>query len=65
MPLERVTFSNIFVNANYRRFQQLDTRDMASVAGEGGDYWVPEDVMNSDFDLDQRGQSAARRVSIR
>jgi 2-polyprenyl-3-methyl-5-hydroxy-6-metoxy-1,4-benzoquinol methylase/GT2 family glycosyltransferase len=53
VPLERVTFSNIFVNANYRRFQQLDTRDMAIVASEGGDYWVPEDVLNRDFDLDR------------
>lgn len=53
LPLERVTFSNIFVNANYRRFQQLDTSDMAIVAPEGGDYWVPEDVMNGNFDLDR------------
>ncbi|HVX12039.1 MAG TPA: glycosyltransferase [Pirellulales bacterium] len=53
LPLERVTFSNIFVNANYRRFQQIDTSDMAIVATEGGDYWVPEDVMNSNFDLDR------------
>ena len=53
MPLERVTFSNIFVNGNYRRFQQIDTNDMVIVASEGGDYWVPEDVMNSNFDLDR------------
>lgn len=53
VPLGRVTFSNIFVNANYRRFQRLDVSDMAIVASEGGDYWVPEDVMNSDFNLDR------------
>jgi 2-polyprenyl-3-methyl-5-hydroxy-6-metoxy-1,4-benzoquinol methylase/GT2 family glycosyltransferase len=53
VPLARVTFSNIFVNANYRRFKPIDTSDMAIVASEGGDYWVPEDVMNSNFDLDQ------------
>ena len=53
VPLERVTFSNIFVNGNYRRFQQIDTNDMVIVASEGGDYWVPEDVMNSNFDLDR------------
>ncbi|HET6880422.1 MAG TPA: hypothetical protein VFI31_09720 [Pirellulales bacterium] len=53
LPLERVTFSNIFVNANYRRFQKLDTSDMAIVACEGGDYWVPEDAMNSGFNLDR------------
>jgi hypothetical protein len=53
VPLERVTFSNIFVNANYLRFQKIDTSDMAIVASEGGDYWVPEDVMNSNFDIDR------------
>jgi hypothetical protein len=53
VPLERLTFANIFVNANYRRFQQVDTSDMVIVASEGGDYWVPEDVMKSNFDLDR------------
>jgi 2-polyprenyl-3-methyl-5-hydroxy-6-metoxy-1,4-benzoquinol methylase len=38
LPVERVTFSNIFVNANYRRFKELDTGDMAIIASEGGDY---------------------------
>lgn len=52
-PLKRATFSNIFVNANYRRFRHLDIRDMAIVASEGGDYWVPEDVMTGGFDLDR------------
>lgn len=51
-PLARVTFSNIFVNGNYQRFRQLDLSDMAVVASEGGDYWVPPDVMNSRFDID-------------
>lgn len=51
-PLARVTFSNIFVNGNYQRFRQLDLSDMAVVASEGGDFWVPPDVMNSRFDID-------------
>ncbi|HWB11545.1 MAG TPA: glycosyltransferase [Pirellulales bacterium] len=53
VPLDRLTFANIFVNANYRRFQQIDTSDMVIVASEGGDYWVPEDLVNGNFDLDR------------
>jgi hypothetical protein len=43
----------LFALPNYRRFQQIDTSEMAIVASEGGDYWVPEDVMNSNFDFDR------------
>jgi 2-polyprenyl-3-methyl-5-hydroxy-6-metoxy-1,4-benzoquinol methylase len=53
VPLERLTFANIFVNANYRRFRQIDTSYMVTVASEGGDYWVPEDLVNGNFDLDR------------
>jgi hypothetical protein len=54
VPLSQVTFANIFVNSNYTRFiRQLDLDDFTVVAPDGGDFWVPEDVVNSDFDLDR------------
>jgi hypothetical protein len=53
VPMSHVTFANIFVNANYTRFiRQIDLDDFAVVAPDGGDFWLPEDVVNSDFDLD-------------
>jgi hypothetical protein len=53
VPLEQVTFSNIFVNANYRRFvAKVDLDEFMVVAPEGGDLWVPQDAMNCDFDID-------------
>ncbi|HVC92192.1 MAG TPA: hypothetical protein VND64_00800, partial [Pirellulales bacterium] len=52
VPLSQVTFSNIFVNGNYGRFRQLDRSNVATVACEGGDFWVPEDVVNTRFDID-------------
>jgi hypothetical protein len=53
VPLEQVTFANIFVNGNYKRFRQLDLSGTALVASCGGDFSVPEDLINSDFDLDR------------
>ncbi|MEX2118242.1 MAG: glycosyltransferase [Pirellulales bacterium] len=53
VPLEQVTFSNIFVNGNYRRFQALDLSGMAIVASEGGDYSVPYNLLDAAFDLDE------------
>jgi hypothetical protein len=43
---------NIFVNANYERFRALDLSAAVTVASEGSDYWVPADVLSSNFDLD-------------
>jgi len=53
VPLSHITFSNLFVNANYSRFRQIDFSGAAIVASEGGDHWVPEDVMNAEFDIDR------------
>ena len=53
VPLNQVTFSNIFVNGNYERFRQLDLERAAIVASQGGDYWVPDDAMNATFDIDR------------
>ena len=52
VPLEQLTFANIFVNGNYRRFCQLDLRGTAVVASEGGDFTVPEDVFRESLDMD-------------
>jgi hypothetical protein len=52
LPMSQVTFSNIFVNGNYGRFIQLDLANAAVVASEGGDYWVPDDVVNERFEID-------------
>jgi 2-polyprenyl-3-methyl-5-hydroxy-6-metoxy-1,4-benzoquinol methylase len=52
VPLGQVTFANLFVNGNYRRFQGLDLRGLAVVASEGGDFRVPADVFAEPFDLD-------------
>ncbi len=52
VPMEQVTFSNIFVNWNYRRFRQFDLRGTAIVASRGGDFTVPEDVLSQSFDID-------------
>ena len=52
-PLSQVTFANIFVNGNYHRFRQLDLGDCALVASSGGDYWVPENILESNFNLDK------------
>src|SRR5262249_23215750 len=51
-PLAHVTFANIFVNGNYRRFRRLDLSGTALVASAGGDFTVPEHLINTDFDLD-------------
>jgi 2-polyprenyl-3-methyl-5-hydroxy-6-metoxy-1,4-benzoquinol methylase len=52
VPLDQVTFANIFVNGNYRRFRALDLAHAALVSCAGGDFTVPEHVINTDFDLD-------------
>jgi len=53
VPLEQVTFANIFVNGNYRRFRKLDLSGTALVSCRGGDFTIPEDLINSDFGLDE------------
>jgi len=52
VPLEQVTFANIFVNGNYRRFRALDLSGTVLVSSAGGDFTVPEHLINTDFDLD-------------
>lgn len=52
VPLEQVTFANIFVNWNYRRFLQLDLDNAAIVASVDCDFRIPEDIIASNFDLD-------------
>ena len=53
VPLSQVTFANIFVNGNYHRFRQLDLGACALVASSGGDYWVPENILETTFSLDK------------
>jgi 2-polyprenyl-3-methyl-5-hydroxy-6-metoxy-1,4-benzoquinol methylase len=52
VPLDQITFANIFVNWNYRRFRQLDLRRTVLVASQGGDFTVPADILATPFDLD-------------
>jgi 2-polyprenyl-3-methyl-5-hydroxy-6-metoxy-1,4-benzoquinol methylase len=51
-PLDHVTFANIFVNWNYRRFRQLDWSGFVIVANGGGDVWVPDDLVCGNYDID-------------
>jgi len=51
-PLDQVTFANIFVNWNYRRFRQLDLSGTFIVASVGGDLTVPDDLVTGKYDLD-------------
>ena len=52
VPLHQLTFANIFVNWNYRRFRALDLSGMAIVAHGAGDFLVPNDLVRGEFDLD-------------
>ncbi len=52
VPPERLTFSNVFVNWNYRRFRLLDLSGAVTVASEGGDFAVPADLFATPFDID-------------
>jgi len=52
LPLEQLTFANIFVNWNYRRFRQLDLNGMAIVSSGHGDFRVPDDLVCGNFDID-------------
>ena len=53
VPHAQVTFANIFVNANYRRFRERDLSRTALVSSQGGEFTIPEHVINDDFDLDE------------
>ena len=53
IPLEQLTFANIFVNWNYRRFRQLDLNGMAIVSSGHGDFCVPDDLVHENFDIDR------------
>lgn len=52
VPLDQVTFSNIFVNWNYRRFQQLNLQGAVIVGCEASDFAVPSNVLSTPFDFD-------------
>jgi SAM-dependent methyltransferase len=52
VPIHQVTFANIFVNGNYRRFRQLELAGTVIVSSGRGDIQVPEDLVNGDYDLD-------------
>jgi hypothetical protein len=49
-PPWRVTFANLFVNANYRRFRKLDLSNTVLVSSTGGDFTVPRNAVNPPFD---------------
>ena len=49
-PLWRVTFANLFVNANYSRFKALDWRGTVLVSSQGGNFTVPRNAVNPEFD---------------
>ena len=51
-PLERLTFANIFVNANYQRFRKLDLSGMAIVAPFNADFVVPENLVERHAEID-------------
>ncbi|MBI3462403.1 MAG: hypothetical protein HY000_04995, partial [Planctomycetes bacterium] len=52
VPLGQVTFANIFVNWNHRRFRQLELKGTVLVSNGGGDFWVPDNLVRGQFDLD-------------
>jgi 2-polyprenyl-3-methyl-5-hydroxy-6-metoxy-1,4-benzoquinol methylase len=52
VPGDQVTFANIFVNWNYRRFRQLDLAGAVTVGCAGTDFLVPEDVFHTPCDID-------------
>ena len=49
-PDYQLTFANIFVNANYQRFLQLDLKDTVLVSCKNGDYTIPEHATNPEWD---------------
>jgi 2-polyprenyl-3-methyl-5-hydroxy-6-metoxy-1,4-benzoquinol methylase len=51
-PMEQVTFANIFVNWNYRRFRQLELSGTFVVSSAGGDLTVPDDLVTGEYDID-------------
>jgi 2-polyprenyl-3-methyl-5-hydroxy-6-metoxy-1,4-benzoquinol methylase len=52
VPLSQLTYANIFVNWNYRRFRQLDLNGFAIVANGVADFWVPGDLVCGNYDID-------------
>jgi hypothetical protein len=49
-PPWRVTFANIFVNANYKRFRKLNLKNTVLVSCAEGDFTVPKNALNPPFD---------------
>ena len=45
-PPTRLTYANIFVNANYAKFRTLDLKDTVLVSCKNGDFTIPEDCLN-------------------
>lgn len=52
-PKERLTFANIFVNANYKRFKALNLSNTVLVSSERGDFKVPRDAITEGFDYSE------------
>ena len=49
-PEYQLTYANIFVNANYPRFQKLDLSNTVLVSCKNGDFTIPEHATNPDWD---------------
>jgi hypothetical protein len=53
VPLSQVTFSNVFINANYRRFRRLNLHGAVVVGSGRADFRVPENLFAGGFDIDR------------
>lgn len=55
-PLERISYANLLVNANYARWMEffgtLARTDYVLVSSNGGDYTVPRNAVNVDWGLE-------------
>lgn len=49
-PEWQLTYANIFVNANYSLFRQLDLKDTVLVSCHNGDFTIPERAINPEWD---------------
>ena len=50
VPRCRLTYANLFVNANYQEFQKLDLKNTVLVSCKNGDFTIPEHAMNPEWD---------------
>lgn len=49
-PDWQLSYSNLFANANYQRFQALDLKNTVLVACKNGDFTVPQHAINPEWD---------------